>query len=130
MGFKAIRVAAIIVVLVPTFAAQTVTPAESVRRTWVPTASTTQAADPQFGPRRNQEEPIDARLERQRQKAWNKDRFEDLRKDTDKLLKLATELKASVDKANKDTLSLEVVRKTEEVEKLAKQVREKMKATQ
>jgi hypothetical protein len=61
-------------------------------------------------------------------KAWNKERYENLKKDTDKLLELATQLKESVDKANKDMLSLEVIRKTEEVEKLAKQVRQKMKA--
>lgn len=84
--------------------------------------------DPQFRQRRNEEEPIDARLARERAKAWNKERFDNLKKDTDKLLKLATELKESVDKANKDTLSLEVIRKTEEVEKLAKSVRERMRA--
>ncbi|HUS19296.1 MAG TPA: hypothetical protein VMZ25_06575 [Terriglobales bacterium] len=85
-------------------------------------------SDPQFGSRRNQDEPFDAKLERERLKAMNKERYENLKKDTDKLLKLATELKESVDKANKDMLSLEVIRKTEEVEKLAKAVREKMKA--
>ena len=84
--------------------------------------------DPQFGQRRNQEDPFEVRMERERQKALSKERYESLKKDTDKLLKLATELKESVDKTTKDTLSLEVIRKTEEVEKLAKQVREKMKA--
>ena len=47
--------------------------------------------------------------------------------DTDKLFQLATELKAAVDKTNENLLSLEVVRKADEVEKLAKKVREKMK---
>ncbi len=85
--------------------------------------------DPQFAPRRNQQpDPIEIRMERDREKALQKERFESLKKDTDKLLKLANELKENVDKASKDTLSLEVIRKTEEIEKLAKQVREKMKA--
>jgi hypothetical protein len=44
-----------------------------------------------------------------------------------KLLKLATDLKAEVDKTNKDTLSLNVVRKAEEIEKLAHDVKERMK---
>jgi hypothetical protein len=93
-----------------------------------PPQSAATNTDPQFGQRRNQEDPIEIRMERERQKALQKERFESLKKDTDKLLQLATELKESVDKANKDMLSLEVIRKTEEVEKLAKKVREKMKA--
>ncbi len=44
-----------------------------------------------------------------------------------KLLKLATELKAEVDKTTKDTLSLNVVRKADEIEKLAHSVKETMK---
>jgi hypothetical protein len=45
-----------------------------------------------------------------------------------KLLKLATDLKAEVDKTNKDTLSLRVVRKADEIERLAHNVRIRMKA--
>jgi len=59
----------------------------------------------------------------------NKKRQQDLKNDTDKLFQLATELKAAVDKTNENMLSLEVVRKADEVEKLAKRVREKMKET-
>jgi hypothetical protein len=43
------------------------------------------------------------------------------------LLKMATDLKAEVDKSNKDTLSLSVIRKAEEIEKLARSVRDKVK---
>jgi hypothetical protein len=43
------------------------------------------------------------------------------------LLKLATDLKVEVDKTNKDTLSLSVIRKADEIEKLAHSVKEKMK---
>jgi uncharacterized protein YlxW (UPF0749 family) len=65
----------------------------------------------------------------QQLKEANKKRQQDLKNDTDKLFELATELKAAVDKTNENMLSLEVVRKADEVEKLAKRVREKMKET-
>ena len=45
------------------------------------------------------------------------------------LLKLATDLKAEVDKTGKDTLSLGVIRKADEIERLAHAVKEKMKLT-
>lgn len=60
-------------------------------------------------------------------KAANKKRQEDIKNDTDKLFQLATELKAAVDKTNENMLSLEVIRKAEQVEKLAKKVKENMK---
>jgi hypothetical protein len=49
--------------------------------------------------------------------------------DTEKLVALANELKASVDKSNKDTMSLDVIRKADEIEKLAHTVKEKMKGS-
>jgi hypothetical protein len=57
----------------------------------------------------------------------NKKRQQDIRNDTEKLFQLATELKDAVDKSNEHLLSLEVVRKADEVEKLAHRVKEKMK---
>lgn len=62
-------------------------------------------------------------------KEANKKRQEDIKNDTDKLFQLATELKAAVDKSNENLLSLDVIRKADEVEKLAKRVKEKMKQT-
>jgi len=59
-------------------------------------------------------------------KQRNQERFAKIKKDTDQLLELATQLKKSVDQASEETLSLEVVRKAEQIEKLAKQVRQKM----
>ena len=50
-----------------------------------------------------------------------------LRRDTEKLLALAAELKANVDRTNPSILSLDVIRKAQEIEKLAKSVKEKMK---
>ncbi|MGA9672064.1 MAG: hypothetical protein WBQ94_22825 [Terracidiphilus sp.] len=49
--------------------------------------------------------------------------------DTAKLLKLATDLKLEVDKTSKDTLSLNVIRKADEIEKLAHDVKERMRLT-
>ncbi len=46
--------------------------------------------------------------------------------DTARLYQLANELKVEMDKSSKDTLSLGVMRKADEIEKLAKKVREEM----
>lgn len=62
-------------------------------------------------------------------KLRNLERQKKLQEDTEKLLSLANELKADVDKSTKDTLSLDVVRKADEIEKLAHSVKEKMKGT-
>ena len=47
--------------------------------------------------------------------------------DTNRLYQLAQELQAEVAKSNKNTLSLAVVKKAAEVEKLAKSLKERMK---
>ncbi|MGA7110774.1 MAG: hypothetical protein WBV28_14315 [Terracidiphilus sp.] len=49
--------------------------------------------------------------------------------DTAELLTLANELKVELDKSNKDTLSLSVIKKAAQVEKLAHKVRDEMKAS-
>jgi hypothetical protein len=61
--------------------------------------------------------------------AANLERKKQISDDTAKLLKLATDLKSEVDKTTKDTLSLGVIRKADEIEKLAHNVKEKMKLT-
>lgn len=79
------------------------------------------------------QEPVDPAVEirekmrRDQMKALNKERQASLKEDTDKLFKLASELKASVDKTDENMLSLQVVKKTEEIEKLARDIRRKMK---
>jgi nitric oxide reductase activation protein len=62
-------------------------------------------------------------------KMRNVDRQKQLVSDTQKLLALANELKSDVDKSNKDTMSLDVIRKADEIEKLAHSVKEKMKGS-
>jgi hypothetical protein len=59
--------------------------------------------------------------------AANAERRKQIADDTAKLLKLAADLKAEVDKTSKDTLSLGVIRKADEIERLAHSVKEKMK---
>jgi len=51
----------------------------------------------------------------------------DARTDAEKLFQLASELKAAVDKSNENVLSLQVVRRAEAVEKLAHELRQKIK---
>jgi len=67
------------------------------------------------------------RIEEQQALARNNERQKRLVADTEKLLALATDLKAQVDKTNKDTLSVDVIKKAEEIEKLAHSVKERMK---
>ena len=74
-------------------------------------------------------DPVEVETERKRQNQANKERQASLKKDTDQLFKLATELKTSVDKTTEYTLSLEVIKKAEEIERLAKNVKDKMKAS-
>ncbi len=83
--------------------------------------------DPQFGQHRNQAEAAERQMERDQTRRLNKERQASLQRDTDKLLALATQLKQYVDKTNENILSVEVLKKADEIEKLAHNVREKMK---
>lgn len=62
-------------------------------------------------------------------KRANKERQAEIQHDTEKLLKLATELKDYVGKTDENILSLDVIKKAEEIEKLAHAVKEKMKTS-
>jgi hypothetical protein len=66
-------------------------------------------------------------MEKDRAKKLNLERQALLKSDAEKLVKLAGELKEYVDKSNENTLSLDVIKKAEEIEKLAKSVKEKMR---
>ena len=50
-----------------------------------------------------------------------------LRHDTEKLLSLAAELKQNVDRTSPNILSMDVIKKAQEIEKLAKSVKDKMR---
>jgi len=73
------------------------------------------------------EDEARSKLERDMAKKANQERQLALKRDTEKLLKLSTELKDYVDKTNENMLSLDVVKKAEEIEKLAHSVKTKMK---
>lgn len=73
------------------------------------------------------EDEARARIAGDMAKKAAKDRVAAIKNDTDKLLKLSVELKQSVDKSDENVLSLDVIKKAEEIEKLARSVKEKMK---
>ncbi len=73
-------------------------------------------------------DPMTRKIQRDMQKQRNVQRQQEIKRDTDKLLELATQLKQYVDKTNENIISLDVIRKADEIEKLAKSVKEKMKA--
>jgi hypothetical protein len=73
------------------------------------------------------EDEARARITRDMEKRAAKERVAALKTDTDKLLKLSVELKAYVDKSNENVMSLDVIKKAEEIEKLAKSVKDKMR---
>lgn len=72
-------------------------------------------------------DPARARMEKQAMLLESQSRQAALRQDTNKLLALATELKQNVDRTGPNILSMDVVKKAQEIEKLAKSVKEKMK---
>ncbi len=102
--------------------------AQSGSRPFPPIAQSRQWSH-QF-PQQSQQQQDDELLSAQREKAHkaNLQRQLELERDSDALLAMANELKQYVDKTNENILSLEVIRKAEQIEKLAKSVKEKMKA--
>ncbi len=68
-----------------------------------------------------------SRIQHDMEKKAAKERVAALKSDTDKLLKLSIELKSYVDKSDENVLSLSVIKKADEIEKLAKSVKDKMK---
>jgi len=56
-----------------------------------------------------------------------KESYEQMRKDAEHLYDLAAELRDETGKANEDVLSVSVVKKAEEIEKLAKKIQGRMK---
>ena len=72
-------------------------------------------------------EAVNPRMEEQMAKTRNSDRQKRLVADTEKLLALATDLKQKVGKTDKNLLSVDVIKKADEIEKLAHSVKERMK---
>ena len=72
-------------------------------------------------------DPAAARMQELQAKTRNQDRQKKLEADTAKLFALASELKDEVAKTNKDTMSVDVIKKADEIERLARSVKERMK---
>jgi hypothetical protein len=73
------------------------------------------------------EDEARARISAEMAKKAAKERVVALKHDTDRLLKLSVELKEFVDRSDENVLSLDVIKKAEEIEKLAHSVKDKMK---
>ena len=84
---------------------------------------------PPFEPKHGPGDDARIRMQKETAKKANAARQADLKRDTEKLLKLSTQLKEYVDKTNEAMLSVEVVQKAEEIEKWAHRVQEKWKGS-
>jgi len=88
---------------------------------------------PGTGPRIGEPPPdesgpaVPSRIQKDMEKKANEERQTGLKRDTEKLLKLSTELKEYVDKSNENILSVDVIKKADEIEKLAHSVKTRMR---
>jgi hypothetical protein len=82
---------------------------------------------PSAGPHHDDGPIVPDEIQKEMEKKANLQRQADLKRDTEKLLKLSTELKEYVDKTNENVMSLEVIKKADEIEKLAHSVKMKMR---
>lgn len=70
------------------------------------------------------------RTARAQQKALLKEQQKELRRDIDRLVQMVTDLKAESDKTPEtDVLSMSLVKKTEDIEKLARTIRDRIRAS-
>ncbi len=83
---------------------------------------------PKLGPEPLGSEPISPHNPFKLEHMREEERHKRLLADTARLVELTNELKTEVDKAAKDELSLDVVRKAAEIEKLARDVKERMRS--
>jgi hypothetical protein len=94
----------------------------------LPQAPSQPQLPPPLGPRQEEPTPdIPPSIRKEMEKKANQQRQADLKRDTEKLLKLSTELKDYVDKSNENILSVDVIKKADEIEKLAHSVKTKMR---
>jgi hypothetical protein len=91
------------------------------------TAGSVRVSSGQMLPGPSQEPVIMQQQRAEQQKMRIAERQKQLVADTDKLLLLTTALKEQVNESNKDVLSLDMVKKAEEIEKLAHSVKERIK---
>ena len=72
-------------------------------------------------------DPAWEKMQAQQAMTLAEQRHKHMMTDADKLLQLATELKEEVDKSTKNEMSVPTIRKAAEIEKLAHDVKERMK---
>lgn len=82
---------------------------------------------PGVNPRSSDQDEATRRMTEQMALKRNSQRQEQIVADTAHLLDLAQKLNADVSKSSKDTLSISVVKEAEEIEKLAKTIKERMR---
>ena len=81
-----------------------------------------------FDTQHDRKDPFMIEQERKMARERQRERYQQLKRDSERLLELSTELKQYVDKANSDILSIQVIKKAEQIEKLAKQVKDRMRS--
>jgi hypothetical protein len=88
-----------------------------------------QPVPPRLGlPQPDESNPsIPPQIQKDMEKKANEQRQAELKRDAERLLKLSTELKEYVDKSNQNILSLDVIKKADEIEKLAHSVKTRMR---
>ena len=71
-------------------------------------------------------DPTLSKMRKQNLENMNRERFLQVKQDSEKLLELATEIRSEMDDADENILSVKVIRNAEDAEKLAKEIHEKM----
>lgn len=102
-------------------------PAAPAQQTPPTTTVPTDRGMPGLSPNPRQPDGTMAHMAERMARQRNTDRQKEIVADTARLLKLAQQLNVDVSKSNKDTLSLAVVKEANEIEKLAKTIKDKMK---
>ena len=72
-------------------------------------------------------DPSQERAEREMEKARQKQRWQEIKRRSEQLLETATELKQYVDKSGESVMSVEVIKKAQQMEKLSKDLQRMMK---
>lgn len=94
---------------------------------WHAQAQFSRSRNPATGLPRN-DDVIPPRVQKDMHRRMVRDSFLKMKKETDQLNQLAVELKAEVDKATEDELSLAILKKAESIEKLAEKIKNRMKS--
>jgi len=66
-------------------------------------------------------------VQKKQQEALNQQRAVEIKRDTEKMLELTQELNTYLQKSNENVVSVDAIKKAEQIEKLARSVKSKMK---